>query len=101
MIVVCYVCRDLNTAEFNEYAEKVREKLHNAGYWSDCDTSKVRMNKKIRNAQVLQYNFILVVGAKEQETQSVNVRTRDVEVHGVKTIDELLQWFKQLEDNYE
>ncbi|VDM75192.1 unnamed protein product [Strongylus vulgaris] len=35
------------------------------------------LNKQIRNAQLAQFNFILVVGAKEKENGTVNVRTRD------------------------
>ncbi|KAK6051387.1 threonine--tRNA ligase, partial [Cooperia oncophora] len=35
------------------------------------------LNKQIRNAQLAQFNFILVVGQKEVEHGTVNVRTRD------------------------
>jgi len=45
----------------------------------DLDTSDT-MNKKIRNAQLAQYNFILVVGEKEALNGTVNVRTRDNKV---------------------
>uniref|UniRef100_A0A4W4E5F6 threonine--tRNA ligase n=1 Tax=Electrophorus electricus TaxID=8005 RepID=A0A4W4E5F6_ELEEL len=48
------------------------------------------LNKKIRNAQLAQYNFILVVGEKEKMTNSVNVRTRDNGIHGELTVPEVL-----------
>ena len=35
------------------------------------------LNKKIRNAEIGQWNFILVVGAEEEATNSVNCRNRD------------------------
>uniref|UniRef100_A0A914RKP1 Anticodon-binding domain-containing protein n=1 Tax=Parascaris equorum TaxID=6256 RepID=A0A914RKP1_PAREQ len=35
------------------------------------------LNKQIRNAQLAQFNFILVVGPKEAQNGTVNVRTRD------------------------
>lgn len=35
---------------------------------------------QVREAQVAQYNFIIVVGAKEAEMKTVNIRTRDNEV---------------------
>lgn len=35
---------------------------------------------QVRDGQLAQYNFILVVGAQEVEERSVNVRTRDNEV---------------------
>jgi threonyl-tRNA synthetase len=37
---------------------------------------------QIREAQLAQFNYILVVGEKEQATNTVNVRTRDNHVHG-------------------
>merc|ERR1719184_243724 len=81
----------------NEYAREVRDTLHAAGYCSDCDTDDGNtMNKKVRNAQVAQYNFILVVGEKEMTNKTVNVRTRDNKVHGELSIDALLQKFDKL-----
>lgn len=40
-------------------------------------------NRKIRSAQLDQYNFILVVGEKEAQAGTVNVRTRDNKVCSV------------------
>ncbi|KAI4830764.1 hypothetical protein KUCAC02_002377 [Chaenocephalus aceratus] len=53
-------------------------------------TPAVCLNKKIRNAQLAQYNFILVVGEKEKMTNGVNVRTRDSKVHGELSVSEVL-----------
>uniref|UniRef100_A0A8B9KFF3 threonine--tRNA ligase n=1 Tax=Astyanax mexicanus TaxID=7994 RepID=A0A8B9KFF3_ASTMX len=62
-----------------------------AGFMADADLdSSCLLNKKIRNAQLAQYNFILVVGEKEKMTNSVNVRTRDNKVHGELTVAEVL-----------
>ena len=36
-----------------------------------------------REAQLAQYNYILVVGEAEKEACTVNVRTRDNVVHGM------------------
>ncbi|KAL9651597.1 hypothetical protein ABK040_001542 [Willaertia magna] len=79
-----------------DYAEKVSKILHDAKYYVDVDLSNARLDKKIRNAQLSQYNYILVVGPKEEESNSVNVRVRDSDKElGVKTIEELLQDFEQ------
>ncbi|KAL9644317.1 hypothetical protein ABK040_005778 [Willaertia magna] len=79
-----------------DYAEKVSKILHDAKYYVDVDLSNARLDKKIRNAQLSQYNYILVVGPKEEESNSVNVRVRDSDKElGVKTIEELLQNFEQ------
>uniref|UniRef100_A0A7N8YQX1 threonine--tRNA ligase n=1 Tax=Mastacembelus armatus TaxID=205130 RepID=A0A7N8YQX1_9TELE len=61
------------------------------GFMADADLdSGCLLNKKIRNAQLAQYNFILVVGEKEKMTNSVNVRTRDNKVHGELSVPEVL-----------
>ena len=38
---------------------------------------------QVREAQLAQYNYILVVGEAEKTAQTVNVRTRDNVVHGM------------------
>ena len=67
---------------------------------SDVDLDQsCTLNKKIRNAQLAQYNFILVVGEKEKANHAVNVRTRDNKVHGeisVSSAIEKLKKFKSL-----
>lgn len=82
--------------KYLEYADEVQGILHNAGFYADVDDSSRTLNKKVREAQVAQYNFILVVGAKEAEKRTVNIRTRDNEVHGEATIEETIAKFKQL-----
>lgn len=46
--------------QFDEYANQVKEKLYASGFMAEVDTdSSDTMNKKIRNAQLAQFNFIL------------------------------------------
>lgn len=81
----------------NDFANEVRDRLHQAGFMSESDTDDGdTMNKKIRNAQLAQFNFILVVGEKEKTSGTVNVRTRDNKVHGEVSIEELIQKFEKL-----
>lgn len=54
------------------------------------------MNKKIRNGQLSQHNFILVVGEKEQTNGTVNIRTRDNKVHGEHSVAKVIERFTQL-----
>jgi len=88
------------TDKLNEYAEEVRQVLHEAGFYADSDLSDKKLQKKIRESQLAQYNYILVVGEKEKEEKSVNVRTRDNVVHGTRSIQELLAEFQQLSEQY-
>ena len=44
----------------NSYAQEIRDKLQADGYCTDVDVDDGNtMNKKVRNAQIAQYNFIL------------------------------------------
>ncbi|KAM9743075.1 threonine--tRNA ligase 1, cytoplasmic [Menidia menidia] len=80
-----------------EYAEKVKQEFHNSGFMTDVDLDpSCTLNKKIRNAQLAQYNFILVVGEKEKTSNTVNVRTRDNKVHGERSVEECIERLKQL-----
>ncbi|KIM92325.1 hypothetical protein PILCRDRAFT_810369 [Piloderma croceum F 1598] len=62
---------------FNNYASEVTEHLSSLGLYADVDNSAETLKKKIRNGEIAQYNFILVVGEEELESRSVNVRNRD------------------------
>jgi len=71
----------------NEYADKIYEILNDAGIRVEKDYRSETMNKKIRNAQLDQVNYIIVIGDKEADSGTVNVRTRDNIVQGEKEID--------------
>lgn len=79
-----------------DYALEVQKKLNGAGFFCDVDTSCRTLNKMVRESQLAQYNYILVVGATEAEAGTANVRTRDNEVHGTKSIDDLIAEFTQM-----
>jgi len=84
------------TEKVKSYAEQVHQKIHQAGFFVDIELTDKSLQKKIRESQLDQYNFILVVGEKEMEEGSVNVRTRDNVVHGTKPVDVLIAEFQQL-----
>lgn len=87
--------------EQNEYAEQVKEQLFFAGYHVDVDVSDNKLPKKVRNAQLAQYNFMLVVGKKEAVEGTANIRIRDEEKEqGCKTIAELLEYFADLKKQH-
>jgi len=83
----------------NEYAETVRKSLFEAGYQAESDLDAGdTFNKKIRNAQLAQFNFILVLGEREKDAGTVNVRTRDNKVLGERSLEQLLKLFKELHE---
>uniref|UniRef100_A0A0R3RYR9 threonine--tRNA ligase n=1 Tax=Elaeophora elaphi TaxID=1147741 RepID=A0A0R3RYR9_9BILA len=85
----------------NEYGRMVQKKIYEAGFEVEFDTdSSDTLNKQIRNAQIAQFNFILVVGPTEARNGTVNVRTRDNAVRGEVTLEDLIKKFKRFQDEY-
>ncbi|PSC73319.1 threonine-tRNA mitochondrial [Micractinium conductrix] len=74
-----------------DYAHSVRRQLRGKGFHVDIDVADRKMQKKVREAQLAQYNYILVVGEEEKKAGTVNVRTRDNQVHGMHTVADLLE----------
>ncbi|KAI0058375.1 threonyl-tRNA synthetase [Artomyces pyxidatus] len=64
-------------APYKEYASEVAAKLAALGLFADVDNGENTLPKKIRNGEIAQYNFLLVVGQEELDSRSVNVRNRD------------------------
>ncbi len=78
------------TAAHAEYAQQVRGKLAAGGIRVEVDARNESLGKRVRQAQLDQVNYILVVGDKEIEAGAVNVRTRDNQVHGPSPVDAFL-----------
>lgn len=78
-----------------EYCKKLQEKYRINDLRAEINSKAETTNKKIREAQLENVNYILVVGDKEIENNTVNVRTRAGEVLGEKKVDEFI---KQLKD---
>lgn len=84
----------------DDYALQLKEKLHNAGFHVEVELDpSLSINKKVRNAQLAQFNFILVVGDTEKANETVNVRTRDNRQHGEVSIDELIKRLNSFIEN--
>ena len=61
----------------NDYAQKIAERLREAKIRAQADLGPDRMNAKIRQAQLMQVPYMLVVGDREIENSTVSVRKRD------------------------
>ena len=85
---------------FEEYARRVQRSIHDAGFACDFDADTgTTLPKKIRTAQLDQYNLIMVVGEEEAKNGTVNVRTRDNKVHGEFKLEEVLERLRRLKDS--
>mmetsp|Transcript_13725 Transcript_13725/g.20703 ORF Transcript_13725/g.20703 Transcript_13725/m.20703 type:complete len:724 (-) Transcript_13725:38-2209(-) len=85
----------------NDYCAKLRDVLHTEGFYVDADLSGKKFQKKIREAQLAQYNYMLVVGKQEEANKTVNIRTRDNKQHGEKSIDDTIKLFHQLTQDFQ
>jgi threonyl-tRNA synthetase len=79
-----------------EYAEQVKARLEAAGLRVELDASNGKMQGKIRDFGNQKVPFILIVGDKEAQTDSVSVRVRAKGDEGSVTIDAFLERAKKL-----
>lgn len=86
-----YQIRILSVADrHNDYANTVAERIRKAGFVVDVDDSNESVGKKVRNAQLLKYNYMFTIGDKEVENKTAALRTRDNVVHGEIDISDFL-----------
>ena len=65
------------TDKEHEYAEKLRQKFEEVGIRVEVDSRNEKTGYKIREAQLEKVPYMLVVGPKEVEANSVSVRSRE------------------------
>jgi threonyl-tRNA synthetase len=65
------------TEAHHEYALQLKQRLQDAGVRVEADLGSDRMNAKIRQAQLMQIPYMLVVGDREVENDTVSLRRRD------------------------
>jgi threonyl-tRNA synthetase len=74
-----------------EYAQDVARLLKEAGIRVEVDDRGERMNAKIRDAQNQKIPYMLVVGNREVEENTVSVRLRSEENLGALSLDDFLK----------
>uniref|UniRef100_A0A674CBC1 threonine--tRNA ligase n=1 Tax=Salmo trutta TaxID=8032 RepID=A0A674CBC1_SALTR len=80
-------------------SETYAQQFRKAGFMADVDDDQgATLNKKIRSAQLAQYNYIFVVGEKECVSGTVSVRTRGGKQLGRRPTDEVLASLTHLRD---
>ncbi len=84
--------------KYNNYATKVKNIY--SEFQIDIDLSTDKFNKKIRNAQINYYNFIFIVGSKEELDNTVNVRTSEGNILGCYAHENVLTQLRYLRDNF-
>ena len=74
----------------HEYANRLKARLEEAGLRVECDLRSEKIGYKIREAQMQQTPYMLVVGDKEAESDTVSPRHRKDGDLGAMSVEEFL-----------
>ena len=74
-----------------DYANKIYDELFNLGIRVEVDSDNEKIGYRIRKAQLEKVPFMLVVGDKEQETNTVAVRSREDGDMGSESIKDFIK----------
>ena len=77
--------------KFIDYAKQVEKQLTGVGYRCEVDERAEKIGYKIREAQLKQIPYMLIVGEKEMENRMVSVRKRDEGDLGGKSMEAFLE----------
>ncbi|ADI32575.1 threonine--tRNA ligase [Staphylothermus hellenicus] len=86
--------------KYLDYAEKVAEKIENAGFRVDIDDRGESLGKKIRDAGREWIPYIVVIGEREVKSNTINVRIRRTNDQKVMVTDELIRILEEETKNY-
>ena len=83
------------TDKQGEFAQNVVDYLNNSRFRAIADLRNEKIGFKIRERTLAKIPYLLVVGDKEVETQSVAVRTRDGKDLGTMTLADFAEYLRQ------
>jgi len=81
--------------KYQEYAQQVYERLQQQDIRGSIDSRDEKIGRKIRDAEMRKVSYMLIVGEKEQETNSVSVRRHGEGDLGSMAVDEFMTMFNQ------
>ncbi|MCC8128729.1 MAG: threonine--tRNA ligase [Clostridiales bacterium] len=82
-----------------DYADQVEHKLTAAGYRVEVDHRSEKLGYKIREAQGQKIPYMIVVGDKDMENQTVSIRHRSGKDLGAMSQEDFLTLLKDVVDN--
>tara|TARA_Y100000310_G_scaffold94081_1_gene91707 strand:- start:534 stop:2252 length:1719 start_codon:yes stop_codon:yes gene_type:complete len=60
----------------NNYSKKIYNKLFSEGFEVELDNRNESINKKVREAQIQKFNYIITIGKKEIDKKTIAVKSR-------------------------
>ncbi|MDX8409741.1 MAG: threonine--tRNA ligase [Mariprofundales bacterium] len=82
------------------YAKRVAQQMCAAGFRVETDLRNEKLGYKVRALTLDRVPFILVTGEREQEENTVSVRSRDGENLGVMTVDAWIAKMQSMQNDY-
>ena len=81
-----------------EYADHIAKQLDGAGFRVEVDGRNEKIGKKIREATLEKIPYMLVVGDRDMENQTVSVRLRSGEDLGAMSLEDFTAKLKEVVD---
>jgi threonyl-tRNA synthetase len=75
----------------NTYAQSIQKQLFEKEYRVEIDLSNNTIGKKIREAEMKKYPYVLVVGEREAKNKTVNIRQRGVGTLGEMSVKKIIE----------
>ncbi|MBK5424802.1 threonine--tRNA ligase [Bacillus sp. TH30] len=85
----------VSNAVHEQYANRIADKLAQAGIRVERDIRDEKLGYKIREAQMQKVPYVLVIGDKEMESKAVNVRKYGEEKSEVLELDAFVESMKE------
>jgi threonyl-tRNA synthetase len=85
----------VSNAVHEQYANRIADKLAQAGIRVERDIRDEKLGYKIREAQMQKVPYVLVIGDKEMESEAVNVRKYGEEKSEVVELDAFVESMKE------
>lgn len=74
-----------------DYARSIERALCRDGFKSDCDLRGEKIGYKVREAEALKINYMIIVGEKERESHTISVRGRGRKDLGTCELTEFME----------
>ncbi len=81
--------------KYNEYAEKVLKYLNNSDIRTFIDDRNEKVGKKIRDNELKRIPYLLIVGEKEMENESVSVRRQGEGDKGAMKLESFVSFINE------
>ena len=79
----------------HDYAKQVYDQLHNSGLRVKLDDREKSMQSRIRDAEKMKIPYIIILGDKEIQTDTISVRTRKNKSEGLMKVQEFVDNLKE------